>query len=220
MPTEKLYWQDPFQTTFEATGAHGGRFGDKASLVLDQTLFYPEGGGQLGDQGTLRVGGWDVAVVDVQIDEAGDIHHILDVGGDGVPFDPAALAGSVAGTIDVARRRDHMVQHTAQHMLSRALVDVASADTVSARLGSTSCTIDVAVSDVHDGLLAKAEDMVNAAVQSDLVVRSLFPTAEELAGMKLRRAPKVSTGIRIIDVEGFDDDKLDREAETGSRFGR
>jgi alanyl-tRNA synthetase len=204
MPTEKLYWQDPFAKTFETAGARLGTFGGQPSVILDRTLFYAEAGGQLGDQGTLRVGGRELGVTDVQIDEAEDIHHIVPGLTAAGPEDSLDLRGTVEGTIDAARRRDHMVQHTAQHMLSRALVDAARAETVSARLGSTSCTIDVSVADIPDAALAQAADLVNAAVMDDLVVRSLFPTAAELSTLKLRREPKVTTNIRVIDIEGFD----------------
>jgi alanyl-tRNA synthetase len=136
-------------------------------------------------------------VLDTQIDDAGIIHHIVEraITNDDEP---------VTGTIDVARRRDHMAQHTAQHMLSRALLDEAKAATVSARLGASSCTIDVDRDAISDTYLHRAEDLVNDVIRSDVAVRSLFPTAEELAAMDLRRAPKVSVGVRIIDVERFD----------------
>jgi alanyl-tRNA synthetase len=203
MATEKLYWADPFATAFEAavlavarparTGEHGG----KPSLVLDRTLFYPESGGQLADTGTLAIAGRTVRVVDVQVDGDGTIHHFVDGSGDG-------LEGAAAsGTIDLARRRDHMAQHTGQHVLSRALVDVARAETVSSRLGATSCTVDVEGA-LAERDVARAEDLVNAVIMDDVAVRQLFPTPEELPKLPLRRPPKVDRGIRVIDIEGFD----------------
>jgi len=199
MPTEKLYWADPFTTTFDAHGARAGKFGDRTSIVLPRTVFYPEAGGQLADQGDLTIGGRAVRVTDVQVDDDGTIHHLFD-------GDAPALGDDVEikGTIDRARRLDHMAQHTAQHALSRALVDVAKAETVSARLGASACTIDVDLPTMADGLLARAEDLVNAVVTSDVVVRSHFPSAEELAKMPLRRTPKVSENIRVIEIDAFD----------------
>ncbi len=199
MPTEKLYWADPFRKSFDAHGARMGTFGDRPSIVLDRTAFYPEAGGQLADTGELKVGERVVRVTDVQVDDDGVIHHLI--GGDPFTADDGA---EVHGTIDLARRRDHMAQHTAQHALSRALVDVAKAETVSARLGATACTIDVDLASLADGLLARAEDLVNAIVTDDVVVRSHFPTAAELAAMPLRRTPKVSENIRVIEIDGFD----------------
>ena len=193
MATEKLYWADPFATQFEAT-ARAGQLGGHPSVLLDRTLFYPESGGQLADVGTLVVAGTTLKITDVQVDDDGLIHHLVE----GAP-----LEGPASGTIEVGRRRDHMAQHTAQHALSRALVDVARAETISSRLGATSCTIDVEGA-LGERDLAKAEDMVNAVVTSDVVVRQLFPSAEELPKLPLRRPPKVTTGVRVIDIEGFD----------------
>src|SRR5258706_6724786 len=115
--TKKRYWDDPFATTFETRGAAASSHDGKPSIVLADTIFYPEGGGQLGDVGTLRVGDATVRVIDTQIDDAGAIHHLVETA---VACDAST---AVAGEIDVARRRDHMTQHTAQHMLSRALLD-------------------------------------------------------------------------------------------------
>ena len=206
MPTEKLYWDDPFAITFEAKDARASVFGERASIVLERTLFYPEAGGQLADIGTFTQGGRDFSVTDVQVDDDGTIHHLL------AEVDHAAFVLALAsnadarlvGTIDRERRRDHMAQHTAQHALSRALEDVARAGTVSARLGARTCTIDVSLATVADADLARAEDLVNALVRDDVPVRSLFPTGEELAKMDLRRAPKVSANVRIIEIEKFD----------------
>jgi alanyl-tRNA synthetase len=213
MSTEKLYWNDPFATEFDAERVRADTFDGRASIVLERTLFYPEAGGQLADAGTLTFGaGSDarsLAVSDVQVDDSGIIHHLVAVADPsivGAVLDAHALKGSgvIHGAIDRDRRRDHMAQHTAQHMLSRALVDVVNAETASARLGATTCTIDVGVADIHDKDLARVEDLVNAVVTSDVVVRSLFPTDEELSKLALRRAPKVSANIRIIDINGFD----------------
>jgi alanyl-tRNA synthetase len=202
MPTEKLYWADPFAMTFDARGARAGNFNDRPSLVLPRTAFYPEAGGQLADTGELRVGDRALRVADVQVDDDGTIHHLLEgeAGWDG--GDDATL--EIHGTVDLARRRDHMAQHTAQHALSRALLDVAKAETVSARLGATACTIDVDLATVGDGLLGRAEDLVNAIVTDDVVVRSHFPSPEELAKMPLRRTPKVTENIRVIEIDRFD----------------
>jgi alanyl-tRNA synthetase len=203
MSTTKLYWDDPFATTFEAEPARRASFAGKPSIVLSRTLFYPEAGGQLADTGTLEIGGRTLAVTDVQIEDDGTIHHLVD----GLA-DDAALEGAVKGTIDRDRRRDHMAQHTAQHMLSRALVDVARAETVSARLGATACTIDVdarpGVGGIQERDIARAEDLVNAVVTDDAPVEALFPSEAELAALPLRRAPKVATNIRVIRIGDFD----------------
>jgi alanyl-tRNA synthetase len=201
MPTEKLYWADPFESTFETTGVRAATFGERASLVLDKTLFYPEAGGQLADTGELRIGDATLRVSDVQVDDDGVIHHLID---GPLPSPPLSHDGAVRGVVDVPRRRDHMAQHTAQHALSRALLDVAKGETVSARLGSQACTIDLDLVSLDDGVLGKAEDLVNAVVLSDVAVKTHFPDAAALAAMPLRRTPKVTTNIRIIEIDAFD----------------
>ncbi|WP_394825501.1 DHHA1 domain-containing protein [Pendulispora albinea] len=210
-PTKKLYWDDPFATTFEARPS-ASTFQGRPSIVLDRTLFYPEAGGQLADRGILVVtpgasgeadGDAELSIVDVQVDDDGVIHHLCDQAA-GATLERIARASHVRGAIQWDRRRDHMAQHTAQHMLSQALVQAADADTVSARLGATSCTIDIDVPNVDERDLARAEDRVNTVIRDDVIVRQLFPTDQELAALVLRRAPKVSSGIRLIEVEGFD----------------
>jgi alanyl-tRNA synthetase len=213
MPTEKLYWSDPHLTSFETHGASFAEYKGKPSLVLDRTLFYPEGGGQLGDRGTLLVEDGPVEVADTQIDEGAVIHHLL---AESVSDDARARlaetlrghpAATIKGSIDGLRRRDHMSQHTGQHALSRALADVARADTVSARLGVTTCTIDVTRATVPDADLHRVEDLVNGLVATDVAVRALYPAAEELPKLPLRKQPKLDGAdgvVRIIDIEGFD----------------
>jgi len=203
MPTAKLYWDDPFALTFETTGATVSTWESRPSIVMAATRFYPEAGGQLGDTGWLEVGGVRAAVVDTQITDDGTVHHLLAAA---LPDAPAsgAVDAVVRGAVDRDRRIDHMAHHTAQHMLSSALAQVARAETVSARLGRDSCTIDLDASATPDRVLARAEDLVNAVVRDDVAIRAFFPTDAELATLKLRRAPKVTQGIRVIDIEGFD----------------
>ncbi|MEA2753390.1 MAG: alanyl-tRNA synthetase [Myxococcales bacterium] len=208
--TEKLYWSDAHATSFETRGASLGTHAGKPSLVLPQTMFYPEGGGQLGDLGTLTLGAHVVRIADTQVED-GAIHHVID--GALEPALAELLAGAAAaeltvrGAVDEVRRRDNMVQHTAQHALSRALANAARADTVSARLGAASCTIDVSRPGLSDADLHRAEDLVNAVVMSDVPVVTSFPSAEDLAKLDLRKQPnaeKSAAGVRIVSIEGFD----------------
>ena len=209
--TEKLYWADAHATSFETRGAALASHGGKPSLVLAQTMFYPEGGGQLGDSGTLTVGAHAVRIADTQV-ENGVIHHVVEGAidpalGEALATAAAAADLAVRGAVDEVRRRDHMVQHTAQHALSRALANAARADTVSARLGTATCTIDVGRPGLSDADLHRAEDLVNAVVMSDVPVVTSFPSADELATLDLRKQPnaeKSAAGVRIVSIEGFD----------------
>ena len=191
--TTRLHYDDPMRLEFEAEVTAHGRFGARPSVILDRTAFYPESGGQLGDVGTLGA----LAVLDVQVDDAGVVHHLVE-------GDAPAVGTRVKGAVERSRRRLHMALHTGQHMLSRALLDEAGAETVSSRLGSTSCTIDVHLASLDEAAVARAEDLVNRVIEDDLAVRQFFPSPEELARLPLRRAPKVSENIRVVDAGGFD----------------
>ncbi|HEY2511522.1 MAG TPA: alanine--tRNA ligase-related protein, partial [Polyangiaceae bacterium] len=181
MATEKLYWADPFARTFEAPPPRFATWEGRPSLVLERTLFYPEAGGQLADKGTLQLGSSEppLAIEDVQVGDDGVIHHLgadVEALAARVAGAGAEALGATRGAIDVPRRRDFMAQHTAQHALSRALLDEARAATVSSRLGANVCTIDVDRSEIDERELARAEDLVNAIALDDVPVRALFPT--------------------------------------------
>jgi alanyl-tRNA synthetase len=194
MPTERLYLHDAMLLDFEATVVAHARFRGAPSLILDRTAFYPESGGQMADRGTL--GG--VPVRDVQLDGAGEVHHLL----------AGALppCGSVIrGSIDAARRRTHMALHTGQHLLSRALVEIAGAETTSSRLGESVCTIDVDCDAIPEARIAEAEALVNAIIDEDRPVRTFFPDPDELRALPLRRPPRPEHGrVRVVDAGGFD----------------
>jgi alanyl-tRNA synthetase len=189
----RLYYDDPLLLSFEARVAAHGSFGGAPSIVLDRSAFYPESGGQMADRGVLG----DLAVIDVQVDDAGVVHHLVQ--GELLP-----VGSPVRGEVDRARRRVHMALHTGQHMLSRALEDVAGAATVSSRLGETSCTIDVDRDALDERRVAEAEALVNAVIDDDAPVRAFFPEAAELASLPLRRAPKVAGDVRVIEIGAFD----------------
>lgn len=200
MSTVRLYFDDPYRRSFEARVLAHSTWQGRPSLVLDRTCFYPEAGGQLGDCGTL--GG--LAVRDTQLDDAGAVHHVL-----AAPPPPElaaelAVGAAVAGELDWARRRQHMAQHTAQHLLSAALLERAAAPTASARLGETTLTIDVTRDRIPEAEVAAAEALANAIVDDALPVRAWFPAPEELARLKLRRDPKVDADIRVVAIGDFD----------------
>jgi alanyl-tRNA synthetase len=192
MRTERLHYADTFLFSFDAHVVAHSSFGDRPSVVLDRSAFYAEAGGQMADHGLL--GG--ARVIDVQVDEEGVVHHLLD---GALPV----VGTRITGTIDAPRRRLFAALHTAQHVLSRALVDVARADTVSARLGETIATIDVKEA-LTDAKVSECEALVNDLVEENRAVRAWFPTADELAGLALRRAPKQTENIRVVEVAGFD----------------
>jgi alanyl-tRNA synthetase len=196
MPTERLHLTDSLLLAFEARVIGPSAYEGKPTLVLDRTAFYAEAGGQLGDRGVLTAVGHSVAVHDVQVDDAGVVHHFID--------GELPVGAVVSGTIDERHRRDSMSQHTGQHMLSKAFFDVGGLETVSARLGSETSTIDLKTPGLGADVIAQAVQRVNDAVLEDREIRVLFPSTDELAAMTLRKQPTVTEGIRIIEVANFD----------------
>ncbi len=190
--TERLHYADAFLLAFDAHVVGHGRLGDRPTVVLDRSAFYPESGGQMADHGAL--GG--ARVVDVQLDERGVLHHVLEGGS-------PEVGAAVRGSVDEKRRRLFAALHTGQHVLSRALVEVARADTVSSRLGETVATIDVKET-LADARVAECEALANDVVDRDVAVRAWFPTDAELASLPMRRAPKQTENVRVVEVAGFD----------------
>jgi alanyl-tRNA synthetase len=190
--TRRLFHEDAYLRRFSCEVVAVTAWQGKPAVIADRTAFYPEAGGQLGDRGTL--GG--VPVIDTQ-EHDGAIIHIL--GGD-----PPAIGTTAVGELDWARRRQHMAQHTAQHLLSGALLDRATAPTASARLGESALTIDLARDHIPEVELVDAEALANDLIDDDLPIRAWFPPPEELAVLKLRRDPKVEADIRVVAIGDFD----------------
>jgi alanyl-tRNA synthetase len=107
-------------------------------------------------------------------------------------------------SLDRAWRQDMMSQHTGQHMLSRALLDVAGGETVSARLGASVSTIDIGAPALDEEAIEAVERHVNAAIMEDRPILVHFPSPAELAAMKLRREPKVDANVRVVEIAGYD----------------
>ena len=200
MKTERLHYDDPLLLAFDAEVIAHATHRGRASVILDRTAFYPESGGQMSDRGALA----GLAILDVQLDDEGRVHHV--VHGDLPP-----IGARIEGTIDAARRREHMALHTGQHALSHALLELSGAVTLSSRLGESACTIDVARgAQRSDGAglsleeARRSEDRVNALIDEDRPVRQHFPSEEELAGLALRKPPPETDRVRVVSIEGFD----------------
>jgi alanyl-tRNA synthetase len=191
--TERLHYDDPTLARFDAEVIEHAELGGKPSAILDRTAFYPESGGQMSDRGTL--GGLEI--LDVQLDDRDRVHHALS--GELPP-----IGSRVEGAIDLLRRREHMALHTGQHALSRALLDGLRAVTVSSRLGESACTIDVDRSGISLEAVRAIEDRVNRLIDEDRPVKQHFPSEAELERLDLRKEPKKTDRIRVVDIEGFD----------------
>ncbi|MFW5828018.1 MAG: alanyl-tRNA editing protein, partial [Alkalispirochaeta sp.] len=192
--THPSYYDDPLAHTFVTTVSAVDP--DGAFVTLAETLFYPEGGGQPADIGSL--GG--AKVVDVQKDDTGTIHHYL-----ASPPDTALQPGDrITGTVDMAHRWDYMQQHTGQHVLSAALAQVAEAPTVSVHQGSELTTIEVDQESLSESVLEAVEDRANKIVRADLPVRGFWIDHTELPNYALRRPTSRTGKIRLVEIDGVD----------------
>ena len=192
--TERLYYDDAYTTEFTARIVERVP-GERPAVVLDRTYFYPTGGGQPNDTGVI--GG--VPVIDVLTRAAdGAVLHVLA----GAP--PAG--DEVECRVDWERRFDFMQQHTGQHILTQAFVEVAGAQTVAFHLSGDTVTIDLDRAGFDAGTLAAVEDAANRVIFEDrpVTVRLIDPDAAE--GVRVRRAPGDlhTAGLRVIEVQDFD----------------
>lgn len=189
--TERLYLHDPYCRTFTARVLSCRAQGQQRyRVVLDRTCFYPASGGQSADRGVL--GGAEVLDV---VEEGEEVVH----------FTAVPLQGEVRGEVDWPRRFDHMQQHTGQHILSRAFLQVADAATVSFHMGEQSCTIDLDTETVSPETLRTCEELANRVIWERRPVKVFSIDASELASQDIRRAlPAGADLVRVVEVENFD----------------
>ncbi len=188
--TQQLYLQQPLLTSFSATVTACTKKDDGFLLELDQTAFYPEGGGQPSDQGKIE----NAAVTYVSKEDGHILHEV----------DQAFTVGdSVQCQVNWARRKELMQQHTGQHMFSAALWQLYEAKTVGFHLTDDNLTVDLDKDLSYDEIL-RAEDRVNEWIQSNLEIICSYPDDETLAALPLRKRPKVSHNIRVVEIKGAD----------------
>lgn len=190
MVTEKLYYADPRLSAFTATVQECREAQDGWEIVLDRTAFYPEGGGQPCDQGTLER--WDV--LDVR-EEDGVILHRLEK--------PLLPGEKVSGRVDMARRIDYTQQHSADHILTGVIHKRYGYDNVGFHMGETSTFIDLN-GVLDEAELAEMERVANEVVWMDLPVEVSWPDAQTLAQMDYRSKKELTGPVRIVTVPGVD----------------
>src|SRR5215216_4281432 len=190
--TERLYYADSHLVEFEARVVSVSRTDDgRAAVTLDRTAFYPTGGGQPTDTGTLG----SARVVECVDEEGGAVLHVCE-------GDVPAEGAKVSGRVDWPRRLDHIQQHTGQHILSQAFVELYGAQTRSFRMTEDACEVDVELGDPSDERVERAVRRANEIVWGDRAVRVHLVTPEEAARLPLRKDSEREGLLRVIEIEG------------------
>ena len=190
METEKLYYANPFLTEFTAViqSCEAGKNG--FLVTLDRTSFYPEGGGQPADHGTLG----DARVLDVH-EKQGVVFHTLDK--------KVEIGETVTGRIDWARRFDHMQQHSGEHIISGILCADYHCDNVGFHMGADTVTIDYNT-DISWEQAMDAERKANEIIWADRPVEIAYPSREELKSIDYRSKKELTGQVRIVTFPGAD----------------
>jgi alanyl-tRNA synthetase len=186
--TERLYYADSYLTSFDSPVVERGDDGRR--LYLERTAFYPTSGGQPHDVGTLD----GIPVVDV-IDEGERIAHVL-----AMPAASEVLV--VRGSVDWARRFDHMQQHTGQHLVSAVFAERFGHATVSVHFGADYSTLDLDTGTIGREQLLAAEEQANSIVWENRPVRVSMEAASEAAG--LRKVSERGGTLRIVSIADLD----------------
>lgn len=186
----ELFYKDPCCREFEAkvVSCRAGQQGFE--VVLEDTAFYPEGGGQLADHGKLG----DALVLDVRRED-GRIIHFTDK-----PLEPGTL---VKGVLDWQRRLDNMQNHTGEHIFSGLVHQRFKYDNVGFHMDEDVITCDFN-GPMTEEELAQLEQATNEAIAANIPVSILYPTHEELQAMEYRSKKELKGQVRIVDIPGID----------------
>ena len=195
--TRKLFWTDSHLSRFDAKVVEVVEVNSRQAAILDQTAFYPEGGGQPSDTGSLN----GLVVEDVQIDDDGRVLHFLASGS-------ALKAGeSVVGEINWQRRREMMQQHTGQHIISQAFFQLYGAETrgfrINDRLTEIDLTLELQPEEIEQAII-RAEELSNSVIFDNREIRIHEVTPDEAAKLPLRKESFITDCIRVIEIDGFD----------------
>ena len=188
--TQLMYENNPYIFRFEAKVLSCEKSGDKFSVTLDRTGFFPEGGGQECDLGTIAQSN----VLSVY-KKNGEVIHVTD--------GELEKDSVVECTVDAQRRIDFMQNHTGEHILSGVLFTEFGVNNVGFHLGSDTVTIDLD-SELTKEQLFHAEDIANRYILEDRPIHCYYPDAEKLKDLDLRKQPDIDDKLRVVEIEGVD----------------
>jgi len=196
---ERLYYNYASSLPFEAGILEQKPLKDgKTAVLLDKTIFFPEGGGQPADRGTIN----GVPLLDVIEKDAEILHLVSDSDAEKLKKGPGSRAELI---LDVRRRRDLACLHTGQHLLSATLLHIINAPTVSMHMGDEYCTIDVDIAEINEKTLLEAEEIVADAIEENHPVIVHLCPPEDLSSFPLRKLPPQGEEVlRIVEIEGHD----------------
>jgi alanyl-tRNA synthetase len=197
--TDRLYYHDSFLYNFDAE-VRSVVESPRPALILDRTAFYPTSGGQIHDTGAIVFPEAKFRVTEVADTEDGHIVHYLDA-----PLKNVQPGTRVHGEVDAARRRDHMQQHSAQHVLSSAFVRLFGMPTVSFHMADDYCSIDLETPTLSRDQVEAAERRANEIMIEDLPVDVRYVTRDEAEDLGLRKLPPAERDqLRLIDIRDWD----------------
>lgn len=188
--TNKLYYNDTYLKEFDAVVLECVPAGDAYRVVLDASAFYPEGGGQPCDLGTLN----GIPVTDVH-EKNGIITHTCTA--------PLAEGETVHGVIDWARRFDLMQQHSGEHVVSGLVHARYGYDNVGFHMGKDMITIDFN-GEIDPAGLLEIQQAANEAIWANLPVEVFYPTREELKDLPYRSKKEIEGQVRLVRFPGID----------------
>lgn len=189
--TEKLFYKDQYIKEFEGKVLEVTERDGKFHVFLDKTAFFPGGGGQASDLGTLD----GKEVIDV-IEEGDKIAHILN--------EKIEEGKVVKGIIDWNRRHDGMQQHLAQHVLSGCFFSMFNANTAGIHLGHDVSTVDI-IGNIREDMIKKAEKRANEVIKENHKVNFIMTDREKAQAMGLRRDLATDdNSIRVVQIEDLD----------------
>jgi alanyl-tRNA synthetase len=206
--TDRLYYQDSFLYRFEAT-VHSVAETPRPALILDRSAFYPTSGGQLHDTGWIVSADESSSpaepsvkyrVTEVADAEDGKVVHYLEA-----PVKNVRPGAHVLGEIDAQRRRDHMQQHSGQHVLSAAFIRLHNLHTVSFHMADDYCSIDLDTSTLTKEQIESAQRLANEIILENRPVDIRFVSHSEATTLGLRKVPVADREqLRLIDIRDWD----------------